>query len=200
MSRVALALAALAATLACSEAPRTPADVALAYFRFLGRDPIRTLPLVTGAFHVQHGLHAVSASEARALRELPRPGERAAAAGDWSLDRLQLAWLEVQSRDGFRALRERLEVTLLDVSERGERASVRVRVQPRRGAAFEQRFELVRDGTWRIDSVEQSDVARDNELAAFVAHPTESERLRLERERALGDSELRPRSLPEPRP
>jgi len=181
--RAALAALALAAMLACSGAPRTPADVALAYFRFLGRDPIRTLPLVTGAFHGQHGLHVVSASEARALREMPRPGESAAAAGDWSLDRLQLAWLEVQSRDGFRAVRDGFEVTLLDASERGERASVRVRVQPRRGAAFEQRFELVRDGTWRIDSVEESGVAPDNELAAFVAHPTESERQRLERER-----------------
>jgi len=179
---VTLAALALAATFACSEPPPTPADVALAYFRFLGRDPIRTLPLVTGAFHTQHGLHVVSAAEARSLGE-PRPGESAAASGEWSLDRLQLAWLEVQSRDGFRALRDHLEVALIDASERGERASVRVRVQPRRGAAFEQRFELVRDGTWRIDSALQSGVTPDNELAAFVAHPTESERQRLERER-----------------
>jgi hypothetical protein len=144
---------------------------------------MRTLSLLTQAFHVQHGLHVVSAAEARALGEMPRPREPATAAADWSLDRLQMGWLEVQSRDGFRAMRDRLQVTLLDSIERGERASVVVRVQPRRGAAFEQRFELVRDGAWRIDSVEQSGVAPDNELAAFVAHPTEGERQRLERER-----------------
>lgn len=186
--RAALAIGALVSALACSGAPRTPTEVALAYFRFLARDPIRTLPLLAPAFHAQHGLHVVSAAEARARREGPElPGERAEPGGDWSLDRRELGWLEVQSRDGFRTLRDRLQVTVVDAAESGPRASVAVRVQPGRGTAFEQRFAMVRDdGAWRIDSIEQSGVASDNAFAAFVAHPTEAERLRLERMRTGG--------------
>jgi hypothetical protein len=179
--RVASSLA-LAALLACSAPPSSPSDVALAYFRDLGRDPIRTLPLLTRAFHAQHGLHVVSAAEARALREGPEsavpPPE---GGGDWSLDRRVLGWLEVQSRDGFRVLRDRLQVSLVDASTSGDHAVVILRIQPGRGSAFEQRFELVRDGgRWRIDGVEQRGMGSDNAFAAFVAHPTEAERRRLE--------------------
>ena len=180
--RVALSLAARAAALACAEAPRTATEVALDYFRFLGRDPIRTLPLLTPTFHEQHGLHVVSAGEARAsqMPERPAPSPEPV---DWSLDRRELGWLEVQSRDGFRTLRDRFQVTLVDSSEGEGRASVAVRVQPGRGPSFEQRFALVKDGVWRIDSVEQSGVAPENAFAAFVAHPTEAERQRLEASR-----------------
>ena len=172
---------ALAAALACSAPPPSPSDVALAYFRDLGRDPIRTLPLLTRAFHAQHGLHVVSAAEARALREGPESAVPPEGGDDWSLDRRVLGWLEVQSRDGFRVLRDRLQVSLVDASASGDRAVVTLRVQPGRGSAFEQRFELARDGgRWRIDGVEQRGVGSDNAVAAFVAHPTEAERRRLE--------------------
>jgi hypothetical protein len=187
LTRAALAVGWLAAALACSAAPRAPADVAFAYFQFLGRDPIRTLPLLTPSFHAQHGLHVVSAAEARAPRGLgERPSDVAESGGDWSLERRQLGWLEVQSREGFRALRDRFQLTLVDAFESGERAFVTLRVQPGRGAAFEQRFTLARDAAWRIDAIEQSGIVADNAFAAFVAHPTEAERQRLERLRASG--------------
>ena len=168
-------LCGLALLLGCGAAPRAPADAVRDYFRFLARDPIRTLPLLTPAFHVQHGLHAVTNAEASGHPK----GETTAA---WGLDRLELGWLAVQSREPYRVLSDRLSVTLVDVQQSGDRAVVTARIQAA-GRPFEQRFELVREGPagpWRIDAVEQAGVLPDSRLAAFVAHPTESERRRLE--------------------
>jgi len=159
--------------------PASPTEVVAAYFAALGRDPIRTLPLLTPAFHEQHGLHAVTSAEARAggSGEAPR-------AGALAVDRFELGWLAVQSREGFRALRGLLAVTPVRDEITGDRAGVTVLVQAGAGPAFEQRFALAREApgaSWRIDSIEQSGVAPGAELAAFVAHPTEAERQRLER-------------------
>ena len=173
---LALGLALCAA--ACAR-PASPAEVVAAYFAALGRDPIRTLPLLTPAFHEQHALHAVTSAEARGGGRGEPPD-----AGALAVDRFELGWLAVQSREGFRALRDRLGVTPIGDEATGDRAHVSVRIEAGAAPAFEQRFALVRQAPgapWRIDSIEQSGVAPGAELAAFVAHPTEAERVRLER-------------------
>lgn len=175
-SLLALGLALCAA--ACAE-PASPPEVVAAYFRCLGRDPIRALPLLTPAFHEQHGLHAVTGEEARAGgRSESLPPAR------FAIDRFELGWLAVQSREGFRALRDQLVVTPIHDEVQGDRARVAVRVQAGARPPFEQSFALAREGPgapWRIDSIEQSGVGPESALAAFVAHPTEAERQRLER-------------------
>ena len=174
-ARLALGLALAAA--ACAP-ERSPVEVVEAYFRFLGRDPIRTLPLLTDAFHEQHGLHTVTGKEAHGVRAEPGRADRLA------VDRCELGWLRIQSRGAFRALRDRLIVTPIHDEVQGDRARVAVRVQVDQELPFEQSFSLVREAPgrpWRIESVAQNGVAPEAALAAFVAHPTESERQRLER-------------------
>ena len=179
-ARIALALAALA--LGCG-APRndTPQATVDAYFRDLARDPIRQLPLLTPAFHQQHGIGVVTATQAQRLasRDAATDANAGSAA---SVDRLQLGWLAVQARGEFRALRDHFGVTPGAVTEDAATAVVTVQVQPQGAPAFEQRFTLSRadaDGAWRIDSVEQQGVVAENRATAFVAHPSEATRRQL---------------------
>jgi hypothetical protein len=160
---------------------RTPTATVDAYFRDLARDPIRTLPLLTPTFHRQHGLGVVTATEAQ---QVARGGAAngADAVAPAGLDRLQLGWLAVQSRDSFRALRDRFTVTPGAVTKDGASAMVVVRVEADGAAPFDQRFELSRsaaDGAWRIESVEQQGVLPENLATAFVAHPSEVTRRHL---------------------
>jgi hypothetical protein len=159
----------------------TPTATVDAYFRDLARDPIRTLPLLTPGFHQQHGLGVVTAAEAQ---QLAHGGARNAsdAIDAASVDRLQLGWLVVQSRDSFRAVRDRFIVTPGSATEDGANAVVLVHVQADGAAPFDQRFELSRgaaDGAWRIESVEQQGVAAESLATAFVAHPSEIARRQL---------------------
>jgi hypothetical protein len=187
--RVALGVVLLLAAPSCrAPAAVAPDEVVARYFRFLARDPIRTLPLLTPAFHAGHGLHVVTTAEARrwrpdAQREaVPDPEPR-----PFAVDRYMLAWLAVQTRAPFRATRERLGWERLDGAEAGARAWVEVRVRPAAQPPFVQRFALVREGpghAWRIDAVEQRGVVRENRAAAFVAWPSEASRRTMERELA----------------
>jgi hypothetical protein len=165
---------------ACAPVPETPRDVVDAYFRAMGRDPLRTLPLLTPAFHARHGVHVVTNAEAmRAYRQgdtTPVPTEPLA------IDRLELGWLMIQVRPAFARRLAALERTLLADETSGDTARISVRLVPQEGAAFEQEFALVRDpsGAWRIDSVEQHGVDAINGFEAFIAHPTDAARRRLE--------------------
>lgn len=181
MTRAAAAAAALVLWItACAPAPESPRDVVDAYFRAMGRDPIRTLPLVTPAFHAQHGVHVVTSAEAkRAYRHgdtTPVPTDPLA------IDRLELGWLMIQVRPRFAARLGELERTLLADETAGDTARVAVRLAPREGAPFEQHFTLLRNaaGSWRIDSVEQRGVDATNGFEAFIAHPTDAARRGLE--------------------
>lgn len=160
--------------LACGAPAEAPRDVALAYFRCLGADPIRTLALVTPAFHERHGLRVATAADARAAA-----GDRAATepAAALSIDRHQLGWLAIQSRPELATLVRGLDVVVEEAREDGDSATVRVRVTPREAPPFEQRFALVRGGaTWRIDAIEQRGVAAASATAAFAAWPNEAAR------------------------
>jgi hypothetical protein len=162
-----------------------PAAVVAAYFRALGRDPIRTLPLLTDAAHREHALRLATAADvARHLR-----GEAGAIAGAGEagapvpVERHQVAWLSIQKREPFRALGAQLALTPLSARVEGDRATVAVRIEPPGGVAFEQAFGLVRAGAgapWRIDGVEQRGVTAANGPAAFVAWPNEATRAWLE--------------------
>jgi hypothetical protein len=179
----ALGVAVAALALACAAPARGPVDVVHAYFRALGADPMRTLPLLTDAFHRRHGLAVVTAAQARALRD-GTSGAPDAASEPASIDRFALAWLAVQSRAELIEIARRLETSVVAATQDGDIASVTVEVVPPRGARFEQRFDLVRAGTsepWRIDAIGQKGVGGDNAAAAFVAYPSEAGRHRVQR-------------------
>jgi hypothetical protein len=175
----------LVATLACATTPPDPADTVARYFGFLARDPIRTLPLLTDAFHRRHALGVVTAEAARRLARGERT-ETGAAPASGPVDRYQLGWLAVQSREPYRALRDRLVVTQEAVEAGDRHASVTVRIQAGATPGFVQRFELERGGPaerWRIDAVSQLEVAPASLPAAFVAWPNEATRRRIEASR-----------------
>jgi hypothetical protein len=166
--------------IACAPAPGTPREIVDAYFASMGRDPLRTLPLVTPAFHAQHGVGVVTNAEAvRAYREgdtTPVP------AGPVAIDHLELGWLMIQVRPAFARRLAALERTLLAEETSSDTARVAVRLAPREGAPFEQEFTLVRNatGTWQIDAIAQRGVDATNGFEAFIAHPTDAARRRLE--------------------
>ncbi len=199
--------AALALAAAACGAPQTPAETVDRYFRFLARDPIRTLPLLSPTVHRAHGLHVVTTVEAAQWLEgggasgpapaaSGAPGRLATRKSDrpdatMALDRAQLAWLAVQPRPAFARLAKRLRVTRLGEERADDSSSVSVRVRIRDMPPFVQRFALTRRGPrapWRIDAIEQEGVFAGNLLAAFVAYPTEATRLRLERSLRRGPS------------
>jgi hypothetical protein len=174
----------LFATTGCGRSPATPNEVAQAYFRCLARDPIRTLPLVTPEFHRRHALRVATADDARAAAEHRAPADGPAA---FSLDRHQLGWLAVLARPELERRVERFALQLADATEQGDVASVAVQVDPRDAPPFEQRFAMVRShpgAPWRIDSIEQREVAPASAFAAFAAYPNESARRALAQRRA----------------
>jgi hypothetical protein len=181
MTRIGVALAAALLLAGCARAPASPRDAVDAYFRALARDPLRTLPLLTPGFHRQHGVHAVTTAEAQRAFGV-EPAAPSASAAEVALDRLELGWLMVQSRGAFAKTLAGLGVEPLREERDGATAQVVVRVTPPRGGPFEQTFHLAEDerGGWRIDGVEQAGVGADNLSAAFVAHPTEAVRRRIE--------------------
>jgi hypothetical protein len=183
VKRRALLLAALAA-FACT-APDTPTDAIVTYFRALGRDPIRTLPITTEAFHRAHGLMLASTTA--------RPE---------SADREQVAWLAVQRQPEFAELAASLVASIVRADERGDAASVVVRVEAPGKPPFEQRFDLIRDAQagWRIDAVTQTGVSDAALSAAFAAHPSSATQRRIEAldKRGRAWPAERPRAQPTP--
>jgi hypothetical protein len=150
----------------------TPEAVVEAYFRALGRDPLRTLPLLTEAAHRRHGLRLADTAAA----EEP-VGDTA------TVERHQVAWLSLQKRASFRALATRLAVTPGGPTvQEGDRVWVSVGVEAPAAPSLVQRFALVRrdpGAPWRIDQVTQEGVVPANGAAAFAAWPHEALRARL---------------------
>ena len=179
MKRTGLAAFALLALAACGGQSRTPGDVVALYFASLGRDPMRSLPITTEAFHRAHGLGPVTTSEARAWRggaQIAKPSGPDRIAAPERVDRAQLAWLAIQNRGEFARVASELVATPKDVQDAGAIATVTVTVARGQAEPFLQSFRLIREAPasgWRIDAIAQSGVGPGNEVAAFVAHPTE---------------------------
>jgi hypothetical protein len=153
----------VALALACGRAPGTPQGAVERYFACLGRDPVRSLELLSPAFHEAHGLRLGAQVDAAAVRD-PVAAAR-------------VAWLSVQRPAAFQQGALGLGAEIVDVREEDGSAEVLTRVLPARGAAFAQRFRLSHaQGRWRIDAVAQEQVGPQSRLAAFVAHPTEAGR------------------------
>lgn len=158
-------------------APGSPAAVVDAYFRALGRDPLRTLPLLTDDAHRRHGLL------------LADTAERAAPPAGVPVSRHQVAWLALEKRESYRVRADLLAVEPVAASQDGGRASVTVRVSAPGEPPFEQRFALQRQDAgspWRIDDVTQEGVGDGNGSSAFVAWPSEALRERLAHAEAGG--------------
>jgi hypothetical protein len=183
VKRAGLAGFAALALAACGAQPLASGDVVAVYFASLGRDPMRSLPITTEAFHRAHGLALVTTSEARAWRGgaqlAAKPSGPDGIAAPEPVDRAQVAWLAIQDRDEFARVASELVATPTDVQEAGDVATVTVTVAPARAEPFLQTFRLTREAPgscWRIDAIAQSGVGPGNEVAAFVAHPTEPAR------------------------
>jgi len=165
---VSLACIAVAAAAGCGGTSDAPQDVVALYFRSLGRDPVRSAALVTGAFHERHGLRIQSAWTAAA--SAGQPFRRSGA---------ELAWLGVQRRPEYRAYAPQLSAIVTEVrNEDAQHAVVTARVAGPGAPPFTQRFFLVRvrpGGPWQIDRIEQEELVPANEIAAFVANPSRVE-------------------------
>jgi hypothetical protein len=151
--------------LGCAPTPEQPESVIRSYFRALGRDPMRTLPLTTDAFHRSHELTLAGTSTDPS-----------------SVDRQQVAWLAVQREPQFVTLARSLSVDTTRVETGVDSALAVVRVVPGNGDAppFEQRFALKRDRSgWRIDSVTQSGVSAPAAAHAYAAYPSRATRERI---------------------
>ena len=181
MTRLAHVLLTAAFTLALVGCSRSaaPEQVVDRYFARLARDPLGTLPLLSDAFHAEHGLRVTTRKRAAALRsgqgdegvpgapqEMSTPGE---------LSRARLGWVAIQKRDPVRRLAPELAVETLSARQDGDRAEVVVRVSAPSLPAFVQRFALSRSGptaAWRIDRVRQEEVAPSSRLPAMAALPS----------------------------
>jgi len=169
--------------------PREPSEIVQTYFRALGRDPARSLPLLSPAFHRHHGLRMARFEGwlwgwGPASAEAPGAGARAA--GPATVEGAAFAWLYVQTHPSFPKLAATLRWSELDSTASELRAQVRVRVQGRGGASFVQRFELARRtpvSSWQIDRIDQIDVPPAARTLAFVAFPHDAQLDRLLRAR-----------------
>ncbi len=168
--RPAAALALAIVTSACGASPPSARDTVDLYFRCLGRDPIRSLAILSPDFQLAHRLR---------LGAPLAPG----ASAD-PLAAAQVAWLNVQKTAAFQAQARRLAPRWIELREDGDAARASLRVSAGGSPGFAQRFALSRPGPeshWRIDAVRQSGLDSANLAAAFAANPGEVLRRRLER-------------------
>jgi hypothetical protein len=166
------------------------------YFEYRAHDPIRAVPLLAPEAQLAHGLRLV-----RILR-LPLPPERGLTPQDersLELARARVAWLELYNLVRWiQPMAAALDVSVVEVQQQRDAAEVHVRIGPSETTApwgtsgiglwpfrdFDQHFTLQRaGGEWKITSIDQSGVADDNAVQAFVAYPTLAA---LEHLRALG--------------
>ncbi len=169
---------------ACAPAPRAPRDIVEAYFRYLGHDPARLLPLLTAGFHARHGitmerLEGWMWGEYIYLDPVERSEPIAALApvdAPRGPDAAEYAWLQVMVDGRLRRAVQQLVPKISSVKQEGDHADVWVRIRAPGSFGFRQRFMLVRgaNGRWRIEGIEQKGVTAGAALAAFAAYPNQA--------------------------
>ncbi len=182
-----LVLGALAA--GCGGAPEEPRRTVERYFASLGRDPIRSVPLMSDTFMERHGMHMTERDLAFAWLKknrmnAPGTGPTLSQEGEapYTVHDARMAWLALQRRQIFQTVAAGLLVEYLGVAQDGDRAIVTTRVYGEKSPPFVERLTLSRvspSAPWRIDDIEQDGVVEANEMTAFVANPCEALRRQL---------------------
>jgi hypothetical protein len=152
------------------------------YFRWIGRDPARTLELLSPEFHLAHGLRVAAlegflwggwgfpAAGAASVPAAPVEETR-----EMRVEGAQLAWLMVQRARFLRRIAPTFQIELVEQAEDAANAFIVVRVRSKRFAPFVQRFDLARpdpQDPWRITAIEQRAIDAANAPAAMAAYPS----------------------------
>ena len=156
---------ALLPALACAPAP--PSETVRAYVRALGRDPGRTLTLVSPQFQVHHEI------------PLPVPGGDVESAIDplglEAVARAELAWLGAIRPAWYAQAASALDVTIVSEEAQDAQANVVARLGAPGTPPFELRFLLSRERSgsrWRIDAIEASNIPPASQKAACIVAPS----------------------------
>jgi hypothetical protein len=167
--RAALGAALLAALLACAGAERTPAETVERYLDALAHDPIRSLALLTPAFHTRHGLRFEAVAE-RPFAAPPTLPPTPSGDAALELERARLGWLTVLTKRIFALQSPRFRRRVVAEEVRGDTAQVDLAVEP---SGLRARFALRREagGPWRIDAVELPPISDAQLVAAFLIAP-----------------------------
>jgi hypothetical protein len=180
--RAAWATALLAGLLACAGAERTPAQTVERYLDALAADPVRSLELLTPAFHTRHGLRFEEVAD----RPFAAPAaRRPTPSGDASLEleRARLGWLTVLTKRIFALQSPRFRRRVVSEEIRGDAAQVELVVEP---SGLHARFALRREAgePWRIDAVVLPPVSDAQLVAAFLIAPNAELHRRIAERRA----------------
>lgn len=178
-----------------TSARATPAGIVAHYLEDRSHDPIRAAQILSPQLHLAHKLRLVRILGLDAPEDMGlSPDERQTL----ELSRARMAWLELYNLVRWlQPVASGLEVAEIDVTEVGDRAAVRARIEavgaqaPKDGEIGRWPFppfvldvSLARaDDSWRIAEVRQEGVVDENVVQAVVAHPTLAG---FERLRAIG--------------
>lgn len=164
-----------------------PANAVERWFRDRATDPVRAVLHIAADAQRERGLTTVGI-----LGLPPLPPEVGLSADEeraLDLARARVAWLSLYDLiPWMQPIAGALDVEVLGADERGDAATVRVRVSAVGSGApvggeiglwpfppFEQTFALERrDDTWTITGMTQTDVVPENAVQAFVAAPSQA--------------------------
>lgn len=169
MRRALCGLALLA--VCCAGDPSTPGETVLLYARSLASDPLRTLELLTPAFHRAHGLRFHEVAD-RPF-DPPDASEMAVGDADLELERARLGWLTVLTKRVFAIHGPRFTRRVRGEVIDGDRARV-VLESRSAGLRFDATFRLVRRSPadpWQIDSITLPELSRGMLMPGYLLAP-----------------------------
>lgn len=161
--RIALAATVMLLCAGCAEEPSTPQATVGQYLKYLGRDPMRVLPLLSDDFHRAHGM--LFANTARLPHGMAKDAriETAVEDSDYDVERHRLGWLMAPAHvDPIRAMMPRLrelQLAWLSSEQQADRAQVALRSWVEGDEPVDVVFRLRREDAsspWRIDGVDKA--------------------------------------------